>query len=92
MFLLEVGEPFLEFINFFKSRQVRAHLLYTKMGLLLHKLFTMFLKSGGRDRMTPARLLKVLEEKEEHDVEEIVENFMAMQNKEILRRDLKTGL
>ena len=24
MFLLEVGEPFLKFINFFKSRQVRA--------------------------------------------------------------------
>ena len=30
-----------------------------------------------------------LEEKEEQEVEEIVEDFMAMQNKEILRRDLK---
>ena len=59
MFLMEAGEPFLKFINFFESRQVRAHLLFIKMGLLLHKLFTMFLKSGGRDRMTPARLLKV---------------------------------
>ena len=30
-----------------------------------------------------------LEEKEEHDVEESVENFMAIQNKEILGKDLK---
>ena len=30
-----------------------------------------------------------LEEKEEQEVEDIVEDFMAMQNKEILRRDLK---
>ena len=59
MFLLEVGEPFLQFINFFESRQVRAHLLFIKMRLLLHKLFTMFLKPGGKDRMMPARLLKL---------------------------------
>ena len=54
MFLLEVGKPFLQFINFFESRQVRAHLLFIKMRLLLHKLFTMFLKPGGKDRMMPA--------------------------------------
>ena len=30
-----------------------------------------------------------LEEKEEQEVEEIVENFMALQNKKLLRRHLK---
>ena len=33
--------------------------------------------------------LEELEEKEEQEVEEIVEDFLAMQNKEILKRDLK---
>ena len=59
MFLLEVGEPFINFIDYFESREVRAHVLYTKMALLTAQLFVMFLKPDGRDRLTPKRLLKV---------------------------------
>ena len=59
MFLLEVGEPFIAFINFFESRMVRAHVLFPKMALLLNQLFTMFLKPEGRDKLTPRRLIKL---------------------------------
>ena len=58
MFLLEVGEPFITFIDFFESREVRAHVLYPKMALLAHQLLMMFLKPDGRDTLTPKRLLK----------------------------------
>jgi hypothetical protein len=56
MFLLEVGEPF---IDFFESRDVRAHALYPKMALLTHQLLVMFLKPDRRDKLSPKRLLKV---------------------------------
>jgi hypothetical protein len=59
MFLLEVGEPFISFIDFFESREVRAHALYPKMALLTHQLLVMFLKPDGRDTLSPKRLLKV---------------------------------
>lgn len=59
MFLLEVGEPFISFIDFFESREVRAHVLYPKMALLTHQLLVMFLKPDGRDTLSPKRLLKV---------------------------------
>ena len=58
-FLIEVGEPFLAFIEFFESRSVRAHLLQPKMALLLNQHFAMFLKQANRDKMTPRRLLQV---------------------------------
>ena len=59
MFLIDVSEPFIKFIDFFESRLVRAHLLFPKMALLLNQLFTMFLKPMGMDRMMPSRLLKL---------------------------------
>lgn len=59
MFLIEVGEPFINFIDFFESREVRAHVLYPKMALLTHQLLVMFLKPDGRDKLTPKRLMKV---------------------------------
>ena len=58
MFLLDVGEPFIAFIDFFESREVRAHVLYPKMALLAHQLLMMFLKPDGRDTLSPKRLLK----------------------------------
>jgi hypothetical protein len=58
-FLIEVGQPFLDFIQFFESKSVRAHLLFPKMALLLNQQFAMFLKPGYRERMTPRRLLQV---------------------------------
>ena len=58
-FLIEVGEPFLAFIEFFESKSVRAHLLQPKMALLLNQHFSMFLKPSNRDKMTPRRLLQI---------------------------------
>jgi hypothetical protein len=58
-FLIEVGAPFIDFLEFFESRTVRGHLLFPKMALLLHQLFSMFLKPGDRDTATPKMLLKV---------------------------------
>ena len=58
-FLIEAGEPFLNFIQFFESKSVRAHLLHPKMAVLLSQHFSMFLTQGNRDKMTPRRLLEV---------------------------------
>ena len=58
-FLIEVGNPFIDFLQFFESRSVRGHLLFPKMLLLLHQHFDKFLKPGDRDTATPKRLLNV---------------------------------
>ena len=58
-FLIEVGDPFIVFLEFFESRAVRGHLLFPKMVLLLHQLFSMFLKPGDMDTASPRRLLEV---------------------------------
>ena len=47
-FLIEVGEPFIDFLQFFESRSVRGHLLCP-----------MFLKTSNRDTATTKMLLKV---------------------------------
>ena len=58
-FLIEAGQPFLKFIDFFESRSVTAHLLFPKMALLLSQHFLMFLKPGERKEMTPRQLLTI---------------------------------
>ena len=58
-FLIEVGDPFIRFIDFFESRAVRGHLIYPKMALLLNQFFSMFLKSGDRATATPKELLLI---------------------------------
>ena len=59
LFLVEASTPFVNFIEFFESRKVRCHLLYSKMALLLSTHLDMFLKDGGRNKMSPKQLLKV---------------------------------
>ena len=58
-FLIEVGAPFIDFLEFFESRAVRGHLIFPKMALLLHQLFSQFLKPGDWDTASPRRLLNV---------------------------------
>ena len=58
-FMIEAGQPFLKFIDFFESRSVTAHLLFPKMVLLLCQHFSMFLKPGNRNEMTARQLLLV---------------------------------
>ena len=59
MFLIEAGEPFLQFIEYFEARMVCAHCLFRKMALLINQHLALFLKDGGRQAMKPKQLLKV---------------------------------
>ena len=59
MFLIEAGEPFLQFIEYFEARMVHAHCLFRKMALLINQHLALFLKDGGRQAMKPKQLLKV---------------------------------
>ena len=60
-FLIEVGKPFIKFIDFFESREIRVHHRHSKMMLLLSQHLSRFLKDGGieNDNVTPRELLKV---------------------------------
>ena len=49
MFLVEVGKPFIAFIDFFERREVNAHLIFPKMVLLLNQHLSSFLRDG-KDR------------------------------------------
>ena len=49
-FLVSVGKPFVEFIDFFESREVRVQHRFEKMLLLLTSHLSSFLKNGGFDK------------------------------------------
>ena len=59
LFMVEAGDPFLKFIDFFESRKVRVHLIYPKTILLLEQHLSFFLQTGGRDNLTTSQLLGV---------------------------------
>ena len=46
-FIMAVGQPFIQFIDFFEARQVRVHCRFEKMLILLHSHLSRFLVNGG---------------------------------------------
>jgi hypothetical protein len=58
LFLIDVCQPFLDYIDFFESRRVRCHLRYPKMALLLADHMGKFVKQNVA-LLSPTQLLKV---------------------------------
>ena len=62
LFLVDVCQPFLNYIDFFESRKVRCHLRFPKMALLLAEHMGRFINMNTAE-LSPKQLLKVNLEK-----------------------------
>ena len=58
LFLIDVCQPILDYIDFFESRRVRCHLRHPKMAILLSDHMGRFVKENVA-LLTPTQLLKV---------------------------------
>ena len=58
LFLIDVCQPFLDYIDFFESRKVRCHVRFPKMALLLAEHMGKFVAENTAE-LSPSQLLKV---------------------------------
>ena len=59
MFIIDAGDLFLKFIEFFEKRSITMHLMFAKTVILLSTHLSFFLKDGDRERLSARQLLEV---------------------------------